>query len=337
MLLPAALMSASVPFVQDEPMALHTTFRIGGPADLCVMPRNRREMVAALDAWRRYGAGCPLCVLGRGSNVLFSDKGLRGMVLLTAGVREVAFPDCPAPCPAPAGDSRDAEKGIGESGETPRQEEPVLINADCGVSLTGLAADCVKEGRSLSGLEFAYGIPGSLGGAVVMNAGAYGGEMSHVVVGSDCYDTGTGTVLHLLPGDHHFSYRHSVYLDRPDRILLGATLSLRKTPRAQILADMERNLAARQEKQPLNLPSAGSVFKRPALPGMYVGRMVEACGLKGFSVGGAAVSERHGGFIVNVGGATAADVLAVIDRVRETVAREFHVMLECEVRLIGDR
>jgi UDP-N-acetylmuramate dehydrogenase len=297
-------------------------------------------MIAALDAWRLHGAGYPLCVLGRGSNVLFSDRGFHGMVLLTAGVQDVTFPDNPVSCPVPAkgaadGPSEEARNDPGR--DMPYGGEPLLIQADCGASLTGLAAACVQEGRSLSGLEFAYGIPGSLGGAVVMNAGAFGGEMSQVVCGSDYYDTGTGAIRHLPAGDHGFSYRHSVYLDRPDRILLGATLSLRQAPLTQIQSAMEQNMTARRENQPLNFSSAGSVFKRPEEPGMYVGRMVESCGLKGLSVGGAVVSEKHGGFIVNTGEASAADVLAVIDKVQKAIFQKFQVTLECEIRLMGDR
>lgn len=300
-----ALTEAHVPVTAGEPLSRHTTFRIGGPAALCASPASSEGLIAALDAYRAVGGGCPLCLLGRGSNVLASDDGFDGLVILTGGADDTAF---------------------GEDG---------IVRAGCGASLTALAAACVKDGRALSGLEFAYGIPGSVGGAVLMNAGAYGGEMSQIVVQSTYYDLGTGETVTVSGDAHDFAYRHSCYSDHPDRVLLSAVLRLLPGSADVIRARMERNMNARRDKQPLQYPSAGSVFKRPAEPGVYVGAMVEGCGLKGYTIGGAQVSEKHAGFIINRGGATAADVLALVGHVRQVVYDTFGYRLECEIRRIG--
>ncbi len=312
MSLSSSLAAASVPFLLDEPMSRHTTFRIGGPADLCVMPQNQSELITALRIWGTGESGCPLCVLGNGSNVLFADEGFRGMVILTGGVKNFSF--------------------------SPEESDgTITVTADCGVSLTALAAACVRDGRQLSGLAFAYGIPGSVGGAVVMNAGAYGGEMSQVVTCGEGYDTTTGEIVYLDRAAHCFGYRHSVYTERPELVMLRAHMTLHQADRKDIRADMDRNMAARQEKQPLSYPSAGSIFKRPAIPGVYVGKLVEECGLKGFTVGGAQISTQHAGFIINLGGATASDVLAVIEHVKKTVWQTYGIELVCEVRIIGGK
>lgn len=308
------LTEAGLLCVENQSMARYTTFRIGGPADICVKPRSRTELLRTLDIWRQSGEGCPLCVLGYGSNVLVSDKGFRGLVIFTGELRQVNF-------------------------RSPTEEEPThtwTVTADSGVSLTALAAACLQERRHVSGLEFAYGIPGSLGGAVVMNAGAYGGEMAQVVVRTVAYELTTGQMLDVVGEAHHFSYRHSLYQENPDLVVLEATLALKEAPEEIIRDTMQQHLCARREKQPLHLPSAGSTFKRPTVPGMYVGRMVEECHLKGYRVGGAQVSTMHGGFVVNTGGATAADVLAVVRHVKETIAHEYHIDLECEIRMIGE-
>lgn len=301
----SALTAARVPVTAGEPLSRHTTFHIGGPAALCASPASGEGLIAALDAWRTAGDGCPLCLLGRGSNVLVSDDGFDGLVILTGGADSVAFRD------------------------------DGTVRADCGASLTALAAACIRGGRALSGLEFAYGIPGSVGGAVLMNAGAYGGEMSQVTEESTYYDLATGEVVTVRGAEHDFAYRHSCYSERPGRVLLSAVLRLTPGDADSIRARMERNMNARRDKQPLQYPSAGSVFKRPAEPGVYVGAMIEGCGLKGYAVGGAQVSEKHAGFIINRGGATAADVTALIGHVRQAVYDKYGYRLECEIRHIG--
>lgn len=309
----AALASAfgerCIPYVENDPLSRRTSFRIGGPAALAVTPRDRAELVTVLDLCREMGNGLPVMLLGRGSNVLFSDEGYEGIVIRTAKVNRVVFDSACDSC-EPSG----------------------LIYADCGTSLSSLAAACVTEGRALAGLAFAYGIPGSVGGAVVMNAGAYGGEMAQVVCGCDYYDTESGTEGHLSAEELQFSYRHSVFSNHPSWVVLGATLALPEGSAAAIQAEMDTNTASRQAKQPLEFPSAGSVFKRPATG--YMGQMVEASGLKGYTVGGAQVSEKHAGFIVNRGGATAADVRAVIEHIQAVIQQNYGFVPECEIRII---
>ena len=304
-----ALDERGIPHTENDPLSRRTSFRIGGPAALSVTPRNRSELVAALDICRSRGNGCPLMLLGRGSNVLFADEGYAGVVIRTTEVRRVVFDTTCGAC-----------------------EPNGLIYADCGASLSALAAACVTEGRALAGLAFAYGIPGSIGGAVVMNAGAYGGEMAQVVCGCDYYDMDTGKEGHLSAEELQFSYRHSVFSDHPSWVVLGASLALPQGNAEAIQAEMDVNTASRQAKQPLEFPSAGSVFKRPATG--YMGQMVEACGLKGYTVGGAQVSEKHAGFIVNRGGATAEDVRAIIEHIRAVIEQSYGFVPECEIRII---
>ncbi len=307
--LTSALDGLCIPHTENDPLSRRTSFRIGGPAALAVTPRTRAELVAVLDLCREMGKDLPVMLLGRGSNVLFSDEGYAGVVIRTAKVNRVVFDTVCDAC-KPSG----------------------LIYADCGASLSALAAACVTEGRALTGLAFAHGIPGSVGGAVVMNAGAYGGEMAQVVCGCDYYDTDSGKEGHLTAEELQFSYRHSIFSDHPSWVVLGATLALPEGNAAAIQAEMDLNAQARHSKQPLEYPSAGSVFKRPATG--YMGQMVEACGLKGYTVGGAQVSEKHAGFIINRGGATAADVRAVIQHIQAVIERNYGFVPECEIRII---
>ena len=208
------------------------------------------------------------------------------------------------------------------------------VYAECGASLTALAYSCGDDDRALSGLEFAYGIPGTVGGATVMNAGAYGGDMERVLVSSEYYDLSNGRIVRLTDEEMELDYRHSVYLEHPEWVVLSSVMTLSYGNAEAIRAKMESNMASRTEKQPLEYPSAGSVFKRPV--DNFAGRMVETVGLKGYSIGGAQVSEKHAGFIVNRGGATAADVIALVRRVKEAVEEVYHYRLECEIRLITD-
>lgn len=282
----------------DEPMSRHTSFRIGGPADALLTPREVDDIQSIV----RYAteAQLPLTIVGNGSNLLVRDGGLRGLVMK-----------------------------IGDN-----FARVVVEGAQCFAQAGALLRDVSRSAgdASLAGLEFAIGIPGTLGGAVIMNAGAYGGEMKDVVRQVTAIDE-DGVLRRLDLEDLEFGYRRSM-LQKTGWIVADATMELTAGDRETIegrLTDLTRQ---RESKQPLELPSAGSVFKRP--PGGYVGPMVEELGLKGHKIGGAEISTKHAGFIVNSGGATAADVLALIAHVRARVQERFGVWLETEVRVIGE-
>lgn len=281
-----------------EPMSLHTTFRIGGPADALVTPTTVEELQQVLRFC--YQQALPTVVIGNGSNLLVRDGGIRAVVIKLAGALSTVT--------------------LTEAG----------LVAEAGISLSALARTAVEAG--LGGLEFAAGIPGTLGGAVMMNAGAYGGEMKDVVFRVEAVDAAGEE--HELTGEQlDFSHRHSALQDRQ---LIAARVELRLFPRdsAESQAIISDLAARRREKQPLHLPSAGSVFKRP--PGHYAGALIQQAGLMGARIGGAEVSTMHAGFIVNVGNATAADVENLIRHVQATVAAKFRVDLETEVRIIGE-
>ena len=302
----------------NEPLASHTTFRIGGQAALVVWPASRAQLIQVLSFWREIGDKCPLCILGRGSNVLFQDSGYSGLVIITTRAKRVVFEEDESP-----------------DREAFRQEHIYCqVYAECGASLTGLANICGEPDRALSGLEFAFGIPGTVGGATVMNAGAYGGDMERVLGCSEYFDLTNGRIDRLKDTEMELEYRHSVYLDHPEWVVLSSVLTLSYGNAHDIRERMNFNRASRHEKQPLDYPNAGSVFKRPV--DNYAGRMVETVGLKGFTIGGAQVSEKHAGFIINRGDATAEDVIALVRRIREAVEEVYHYRLECEIRLISD-
>ena len=281
---------------EQEPMARHTTFRIGGPAALMAFPREQGEALACLEEAQKVRVR--MVVLGNGSNLLAADGEIQAFVVVLTGL--VAL----------------ARTGEGE------------ITAGAGVSLARLASFAAQEG--LSGLEFAHGIPGTLGGGVLMNAGAYGGEMVQVVTEVTAL-TLDGAVENLPAEQCAFSYRHSVFSDGT-RVILGAKFQLKPDDPSQIRAHMDDLARRRKEKQPLEYPSAGSMFKRPK--GCYAAALIEQCGLKGFAVGGAQVSEKHAGFVINRGGATCADVLALVDQVKARVLQQTGVELEMEVRVL---
>jgi len=283
--------------LRNEPMALHTTFRIGGPARRFVRPGSPEELAALLDLVREHG--WPVLLVGNGSNLLVADRGLDALVVHTGGLA-----------------------AIGRAGEA-------RLRAGAGVSLARLASFALREG--LAGLEFAHGIPGSLGGAVCMNAGAYGGEMKQVVSAVRAWFPGEGEVR-LGAEELEFGYRHSLFSEKRGAVL-EAELTLERGDRAAIQARMEDLARRRREKQPLDLPSAGSTFKRPA--GHFAGALIDQCGLRGAKVGAAQVSPKHAGFLVNTGGATCRDVLDLIELVRERVRAETGVELEPEVRIVG--
>lgn len=291
------LNTLGVPYQADVSLAPFSTFHIGGPASIVAEPQTEAQLIAILRAVRESG-GFSL-VLGRGSNLLFPDEGIRGVVIRTAAVDEVRI-------------------------------DGHMLTAEGGATLTAITRAAQKAG--LSGLEFAYGIPGTLGGALFMNAGAYGGQMSDVVVSVRLYDADQNRVFTLSRDQMAFAYRHSVLQAHPEWTVLSATVTLTPDDAELIDARMRDYMARRKEKQPLDLPSAGSAFKRPV--GAFAGALIEQCGLKGHSVGGAMVSPKHAGFIVNTGDATARDVLTLMQEVRARVLDEHGIELESEIQIV---
>jgi UDP-N-acetylmuramate dehydrogenase len=274
------------------------SFKLGGDVALAIYPNSQEQLASALRVLEN--ADVKYEIIGNASNLLFAFDRYYGAFVFTEGL--------------------DSCRVYGE-----------YIDCGAGVSLTYLANLAAKN--SLSGLEFAYGIPGFAGGAIYMNAGAYGGQMSDVVAHTVALDRKTGQIIRL--DECEFDYRQSIYMKNRDLVCLGATLKLALGEESEIRAKMAENMRQRKEKQPLELGSAGSYFKRPE--GHFAGKLIEDCGLKGFSVGGAQVSEKHAGFIVNRGGANWRDVLELEKTVKERVAREFGVTLEREVRVITDQ
>lgn len=282
-------------WLRDEPLSRHTSFRIGGPAKRMAFPKTAEELIV-LDGFLR-DALVRSILLGNGTNVLFPDEGLDAVVIATGEM-----------------------DAIERDGDT--------LTADAGVSLARLATFAWQEG--LTGLEFAHGIPGSLGGGVVMNAGAYDGTLSDVLVEATAlFPDGVRTIG---VEDLRLSYRHSLFTEQSDAVVLRAKVRLQAGDKDAIKARMDELMARRRASQPLEYPSAGSTFKRPA--GHFAGRLIEDAGLKGARVGGAEVSPKHAGFVINTGGATCADVLGLIEKIQKTVYDAAGVMLEPEVRII---
>ncbi len=283
----------------NAPMRKYTTFKCGGNAVLLITPYSVSSLLKTLDYCRKYSVK-PI-IIGNGSNVLVTDAGIHGIVIK-----------------------------IGRDISKMEMLDETTIYCEAGASLKALCMFAYHH--SLSGLEFAYGIPGTLGGAVYMNAGAYGGEMKDVLYSvshiDDLANVGTRQKDELDLG-----YRHSVYTDNGYTIT-SAVLKLKKADKKAIKEAMDDKLQRRKDKQPLEYPSAGSTFKRPE--GYYAGALIENCGLKGYTVGGAQVSEKHAGFVINKGGATATDVVNLIKDVQRIVFEKHNVMLETEVKIIGD-
>ncbi len=286
-------------YTENEPMCEHTTFRIGGPADLFVSPNTVEGLSAVVSACNKEGIY--FFILGKGSNVLVSDKGIRGVVISTAAC-------------------------LNNIELTGAYE----IKCGAGVKLSRLS-DLACE-NSLTGAEFAWGIPGSVGGAVYMNAGAYDGEMKDILVSCE-YMTPDGKLHTMTADEMDLSYRHSVFSEN-GYVIVSATVRLRAGDKSEIRAKMDDFMFRRKSKQPLEFPSAGSTFKRPV--GGYAAALIDECGLKGFSVGGAAVSEKHAGFVINKGGATCFDVMRLVEHIKKEVFLQKSIKLECEIRVIGE-
>ena len=304
-----ALSAAGIAYKENEPLSAHCTFRIGGPADVFILPENEAQLCAAIKLAKE--ANVKYYLLGNGSNILFEDAGYRGAVINVSAMKSAI--------------------GILENicfpGKDPSLTyDAVVVGAD--KMLSSLCMTALEN--SLTGLEFAYGIPGTVGGAVYMNAGAYGGEMKDVVVSTRYLDHDLN-LCEAVGAAHDFGYRHSVFSDT-DCIVLGSTLALTSGDPAEIRVRMLDLSERRRSRQPLDLPSAGSTFKRPV--GGYAAALIDAAGLKGYAVGGAQVSEKHAGFVVNRGGATFDDVLRLMDHIRSEVLRTSGVELEPEVKII---
>ena len=280
----------------DEPMREHCSFRIGGPAAVMALPGSA-EQLQSLCALLRQAGVKPL-ILGNGTNILPPDEGLDRFVIVT--------------CP---GTGR-----VSVDGQT--------VTAHCGATLAAAATAAAEAG--LTGLEFAHGIPGSVGGGVVMNAGAYGGELKDAVIRTEYLDE--DLVLRTVTGaEHEFTYRHSVFSGR-EVIILRTTFALERGEKEAIYGRMRELAAKRRASQPLDMPSAGSTFKRPV--GGFAAALIDQAGLKGVSVGGAQVSEKHAGFVVNTGAATAADVLRLMEHIQKAVLARSGIMLEPEVLVL---
>lgn len=286
-----------VEILPNADMKRFTTFRIGGAADIALFPSTKESLAGILNYVTENNY--KYIVIGNGSNVIFCDEGYKGVVIITTQMKNYFF---------------------GED----------LLVCDAGAPLTQIAVNAVRGGYE--GFAFACGIPGSIGGAVFMNAGAYEGQISDILVYSEYYDLKTGEICRMEASDHEFDYRHSSYMDS-DKIILSAAFKLKKAedPDAEV-ALMNDHIKARREKQPLEYPSAGSVFKR--YPGYFTAKLIDEAGLKGYTYGGAQVSKKHAGFIINRGNATASDVYQLIGIIKEAVFKREGIDIECEVRYV---
>ncbi len=288
----------NIQFSENEAMASHTSFKIGGGADLFVCPDSVDKLRFSLISAKE--TGLPYFILGNGSNLLVSDKGIEGVVLSTSCLKKLALLD----------------------------EETVF--AEAGATLASLCVFAKDNG--LTGLEFAYGIPGSVGGALYMNAGAYGGDMSEVVSSAESLSSDDFSPVTRNISDMNLGYRRSIYEENGE-IITGVYFKLKKGDKAEIADAMNTFILRRKASQPLEFPSAGSTFKRPV--GYFAAALIDECGLKGRAVGGAKVSEKHAGFVINAGGATCDDVLSLIEVIKNVVKEQKGVDLSTEVIFTG--
>ena len=291
---------------KDEPMKKHTTFRVGGPARYFVSPSGEEALARVLSLC--HAEGIPYYILGNGSNLLVSDQGYDGVMILM-------------------GDDFSEIKKTDAAGST--DAGMVRYTAGAGLLLSRIAREALED--SMTGFEFAAGIPGTLGGAVVMNAGAYGGEMKDVLKKVRLMDK-EGRILELDAADLDLGYRHSCIPEK-EYIVLSAEIELKQGEKEEIQALMDDLAFRRRDKQPLEYPSAGSTFKRPE--GYFAGKLIQDAGLRGFREGGAQVSEKHCGFVINREQATAEDIRSLCRTVQKTVKETFDVDLECEIRMLG--
>lgn len=285
--------------IEDEMMNKHTTFKVGGPADLYVIPRSEEELVYAIEVCKSENV--PYYVIGNGSNLIVTDKGFRGVII-----------------------------------EVYRQMSDITVEGNCitayaGALLSKIANTALEHG--LTGLEFAHGIPGALGGAVTMNAGAYDGEMKQVLESATVIDD-KGQVRTLSSDELELEYRKSI-ISRLGYTVIKATMRLEDGDKEAISAKMKDLMQRRRDKQPLEYPSAGSTFKRPV--GHFAGKLIMDAGLRGYQLGGAQVSEKHCGFVINKDHATCQDILDLIHYIQEEVKSKFDVQIEPEVKMIGER
>ena len=292
----AALLKTNVEFLENENMSLHTTFKIGGAADVFIRVKSTEELENTLKLAKEYSV--PYFILGKGSNLLVSDLGIEGAVISTKLLENIKV-------------------------------EGTRIVCQSGAHLSRLCTEALNSG--LTGLEFAYGIPGSVGGALYMNAGAYGGEMSQVITGAYFINENLEREYITLK-DMKLGYRTSIFKQN-NAIITEIVFELETGDKAIIKQKMDELMQKRLDKQPLDYPSAGSTFKRP--PDNFAGALIEKNGLKGVSFGGATVSEKHAGFVINKGNATASDVLGLIERIKQTVLKNDGVILEPEIIFKG--
>lgn len=286
---------------ESEPMSRHTTFRIGGPAKVFVSPDNIEKIIKTIELLKNEK--CDYFILGNGSNILAADEGYDGVVVSTENLKNLNI---------------EREDG-----------DETYIYAEAGVMLSRAAV--LASESSFTGFEFAGGIPGTVGGAVSMNAGAYGGEIKDIIVSADVLMS-DGTVVKLTRDELELSYRSSI-IQKEKMIVLSAEFALKKGNKSEILDKMKDFSQRRRDKQPLEYASAGSTFKRPE--GYFAGKLIDDAGLRGYRVGNVMVSEKHCGFVVNMGGGTCEEAKAVINHVREEVEKQFGVTLEMEVRKLG--
>ena len=285
--------------IYNEPLSKHSTFKIGGCARVAYFPKNKGEFIEVVRHTKNEGE--KYFVVGNGSNLLFDDKGFDGAIIFTKNMAECQYT---------------------------YNSDGVVIYAEAGKKLTELSLEAGKK-HALTGLEFAYGIPATIGGAIYMNAGAYGGQMADVVLDVEAYDVDKNEIVTIDNKSADFSYRHSIFEENKNLIVLSVRLKLMLGDAMEIATKMDTNMQARRDKQPLEFPSAGSTFKRPL--GYFAAKLIDDAELKGYTVGGAKVSEKHAGFVINAGGATCADVLTLMQDVSSIVKEKFGVELSPEV------